>query len=132
VNVFVLAWAAPPGTKAVVVDALRERALLYPHVDPETLWSFEAGPAFAASVHTARQIAHPREYVCRTDDHATLYSGIFAANDGGLGLHRGQYLADQWDRLPELLEGQFAAAHMRRDPPTIELFQYDALAGSGR
>jgi asparagine synthase (glutamine-hydrolysing) len=121
VNVFVLAWAAAPDTKAAIVDALGEKASLYPHVDAETLWSFEAGAAFAASVHTARKIAHPREYVCRTDDDATLYSGIFTTNHRGLGLHRAQHLADHWDQLPELLEGQFAAARVRRDPPTIEL-----------
>jgi asparagine synthase (glutamine-hydrolysing) len=122
VNLYVVGWNLPEELSTVALAELRQMTEVYPQLDPKTTWHFGKGEgAFAASVHTATQAAAPRRYVWQSEEQVTIYDGCPVDRTGSFPAHDAETLSSHWDRLPEVLEGQFAVVRLTGDPPGIEL-----------
>ncbi|HAG79987.1 MAG TPA: hypothetical protein DCL61_02190, partial [Cyanobacteria bacterium UBA12227] len=121
-NIFLLAWNLPETLISVALTKLRQMVEVYPQLEPDTLWHYQAGNiAFAASIHTANQVAAPRIYVSESPDHFTFYSGTIVEKQGKWNAWDATELALNWQQLPQSLDGQFAVARLSKQLPSLEL-----------
>lgn len=121
-NIFLLAWNLPETLTSVALTKLRQMVEVYPQLEPDTLWHYQSGNiAFAASIHTANQVAAPRIYVSESPDHFTFYSGTIVEKQGKWNAWEATELSLNWQQLPQTLDGQFAVARLSKQLPSLEL-----------
>jgi asparagine synthase (glutamine-hydrolysing) len=77
-------------------------------------------------MHTADQVAAPRNYVMQSDGQVVFYNGLPVNPAGDYPAHRAEALSAHWDELTEKLEGVYFVARATDDPPRLEL-QTDIL-----
>ncbi|MDJ0701082.1 MAG: hypothetical protein QNJ07_14620 [Woeseiaceae bacterium] len=126
-NLFLVGWNIGKSNKRQLESAFDDLLHVRTTLDRSTFVSMGDGdPVFAATVHTAEALAHPRRYVCRGDGRLTFYDGCVVDRNDEFQACDSSELAARWSRLTEILEGQFVVADVRLDPPRVELFA-DAL-----
>ena len=126
-NLFLLAWNLPHENVPLVLSEIDKMNAVYQLLAPDTIWSFsQGGSVFAASMHTANEVAAPKIYVKRSKNQVVLYEGSLVDRTGSFQAHDAEQLASHWHDLPNVLEGQFVTARVRDNPPSIEIIN-DAL-----
>ena len=121
-NLFVVGWNLPATLTSSALSSLRRLATVYPQLEPATLWHAEPHPAvFAACMSTSREAAAPRRYVAEDERHLAVYDGCLIDREGLFAAHDAAELLSHWERLPDRLEGQFAAFRIGKTAPAIEM-----------
>ena len=121
-NLFIVALNFPREMRSVALEELGHMKEIYPQLDSETTWRYgEGGTVFAAGMHTAFKVASPRRYVWSSGNQITFYDGCIIDRNGSFSAHDAQMLCSNWERLPDVLEGQFVAVRFIDNPPCIEV-----------
>ena len=72
-------------------------------------------------MHTADQVAAPRQYVAKNENQVVFYSGLPINSTGTFAAHRSEVLSSHWDRLTENLEGMYCIIRAADTPARLEL-----------
>jgi asparagine synthase (glutamine-hydrolysing) len=72
-------------------------------------------------MHPSNSFVAPRRYVHFDKEGGCLYDGIGADATGTVTAHDAKSLYQAWERLPDLLEGQFTVIRVATRPATLEL-----------
>ena len=96
-------------------------AEVYPQLDPSTCRHLGGAGVLAAWMHTPERAAAPRRYVARENGQVTLYDGTILDRTAAFPAHDARQLGAHWERLPDVLQGQFTVARVTEDPATLEL-----------
>ncbi len=108
-NVFLVGFGLSESMKVEATKALRSVMDVYPQLDLDTLSIWNDGNAFVGTLHTNPVVASPREYIAKSGECLTLFTGTPISLDKNIVPHRAMDLADNWSELPKKLDGQFAA-----------------------
>ena len=111
-NIFLVGFGLSESMKVEATTALRTAMDVYPQLDLDTLNIWDNGNAFAGMLHTNPIVASPREYIAKSGECLTLFTGTPISTDTNIIPHRAMDLADNWSELPKKLDGQFAAVRM--------------------
>ncbi len=124
-NLFVIGWELDSAMRDRIPALLREMRAIYPYLDIES--SYPAGDtAFVAGLHAGKKPAKLRRYVYQTPEETVLYDGVPVVATAEFQAFDAEKLAQHWQSLPQVLEGQFCVARVRHDPASIEIM-VDAL-----
>jgi asparagine synthase (glutamine-hydrolysing) len=115
VNLFVVAWNAPPAGAARLGACLERMRAVYPTLEPATLARFGEGACVAASI---RAPDTPAPMVA-TDRAIYLVDGLPVDRLARFSGDAAEDLRAHWSELPERLEGQFVLA--RVSPRRLEV-----------
>jgi asparagine synthase (glutamine-hydrolysing) len=83
-------------------------------LDPRTLWEANSPTSVlcAAGLHHSERSIGNRRYVASSGQEIALCDGLPLDGSGSLIAHDAEQLLRHWRSLPELLEGEFCAAHI--------------------
>ncbi|NND99489.1 MAG: hypothetical protein HKN47_19415 [Pirellulaceae bacterium] len=109
-NLFVVGWNVDQELAGIAIKQLAAMIDIFPQLDPDTLWQSHTGKTYAASLRTADAAASPRRYVWQDDNSVTLYEGALVDRTNAFAAHDAKELSENWQQLPEQLEGQFVLA----------------------
>jgi asparagine synthase (glutamine-hydrolysing) len=121
-NVFLFSWGSPTQLHPTMLSELTMMIDIYPNLDIQTLWHFEASDTvFAASIHSSYAITSPRCYVEISEEEVVFYTGFLIDKNKNFSAHNARDLSCNWHKLPNDLEGRFAIIKATKEP-CIELF----------
>jgi len=72
-------------------------------------------------MHTSNKAAAPRRYVWQEKGDVTFYDGCLVDSTRSLSAHDAKELSLQWNKLPDILEGQFAVMRINDNSSSIEI-----------
>lgn len=92
-------------------------------LDPQTLWdaSSSANALTVAGLHHSERSIGRRRYVTFSGEEIALYDGLPVDGSGSLIAYDAEQLLQHWRSLPELLEGDFCAAHIDLAGGAVEI-----------
>lgn len=92
-------------------------------LDAGTLWSAQSGSGdlIAAGIHHAPGASGRREYLARSESALLAIDGLPLARDGSFAAWEATELAQRWESLAELLEGQFSVTRIDLTDDRIEV-----------
>ena len=108
-NIFLVGLGLSESMKVASTKALTSVRDVYPQLDPDTLNIWNDRNAFVGTVHTNPVVASPREYVTKSGECLTLFTGTPISFDEKIVPYNATSLAGNWNQLPKKLDGQFAA-----------------------
>src|SRR5689334_17406893 len=108
-NIFLAGLGLSDSMNIAATQALESITSVYPQLDRKTLGVWNQRNAFIGTMHTNPAIASPRDYVAKSGEMLTVFSGTPISSDGKIIPHRAADLASHWNQLPQKLDGQFAA-----------------------
>lgn len=121
-NIFILGWNTSKDSFPVMLDAIHKITAIYPELDSQTAWHFSLeNKVFVASIHTANDLILPRCYVFQNANNIVFYSGCLFNITGKFNAHIAREIANNWEDIPESLEGHFAIIKITKYPLCVEL-----------
>ena len=108
-NIFLVGLGLSESMKVAGTKALRSATDVYPQLDLDTLSIWNDRNTFVGTLSTNPVVASPREYVAKSKECLTLFTGTPISFDEKIVPHRATDLAGNWNQLPKKLDGQFAA-----------------------
>ncbi len=120
-NIFLVGFGLSELMKLEATKALRSAMDVYPQLDLDTLSVWDNGNAFVGALHTNPVVASPREYIAKSGECLTLFTGMPISSDETIVPHNATDLARNWNQLPNKLDGQFAAVRVDLQNSQIEI-----------
>jgi len=74
-NIFLVGLGLSESMKVEATKALRSAMDVYPTLDLDTLSIWDNGNAYAGTLHTNPVVASPREYIAKSVECLTLFTG---------------------------------------------------------
>ena len=121
-NVFIVGWGLTADLAKLTFSELKKLTEIYPELEARTLWKCpNHEKVFVGSIQTAYQAALPRRYVWEDKNIFTLYSGTVVDSTNRFFAHDAKNISENWDYLPEILEGQFVLIRVDLNSPSMEV-----------
>ena len=100
-NIFLAGLGLSDSMSTAATQALESLTSVYPQLDRETLGIWNQRNAFIGAMHTNSTIASPRDYVAKSGEMLTVFSGTPISSDGKIIPHHAADLASHWTTCPK-------------------------------